>query len=100
MASFTIEHQTNLSKDEAYKKVQKYFKESESLKKLDSNLQYEFDEANFAGRVKGSKFQCEFKFTGDQPAKVNITVNLAFLLTPFKGTIQDKLKSKMDQLLG
>jgi hypothetical protein len=89
-----------MSKDEAFKKVQKYFAESEGIKKLDSNLECTFDEAHYTGSVKGSKFQCEFKFSGDDPTKVTIQVNLAFLLTPFKGKIQETLKTKMGQLLG
>jgi hypothetical protein len=100
MASFTVEHKTTMSKDEAFKKVQTYFKESEGIKKLDSNLECAFDDANYSGSVKGSKFQCEFKFSGSDPTTVTIQVNLAFLLTPFKGKIQETLKSKMGQLLG
>jgi hypothetical protein len=100
MASFTIEHETKLSQDETFKKVKKYFQESESLKKLDSNLEYTFDDAARSGQVKGSKFDCTLKVVGSEPAKVQITVNLSFLLTPFKGKIQETLQGKIRQVLG
>jgi len=100
MPSFTVEHDTKLSKTEAYQKVQDYLRNSESIKKLDSDLKYDFDDATHSGKVKGSKFDCQLKITGDSPTKVAITVNLPLLLTPFKGKIQETLQNKMSQLLG
>ncbi len=100
MASFTVEHETNLSKEDTFKKVKKFFEETDSLKKLDGSLEYKFDEAQCTGKVKGSKFDCDLKVTGSNPAKVQITVNLSFFLTPFKGKIQETLQSKISQVLG
>lgn len=100
MASFTVEHQTNSSKEETFKKLKKFFEESDSLKKLDSNLQYNFNEEECSGTVKGSKFDCAIKVVGSTPAKVQVTVNLSFFLTPFKSKIQETLQSKISQVLG
>ena len=100
MASFTVEHETKLSKEETFNKVKKFFQDSESLKKLDSGLQYSFDDEACTGTVKGSKFDCTLKILGSSPTKVQITVNLSFLLTPFKGKIQETLQGKISQVLG
>jgi hypothetical protein len=100
MASFTVEHEAKASKEDTFKKVKKFFEESESLKKLDDSLEYSFDESQYTGKVKGSKFDCSLKVTGSNPAKVHITVNLSFFLTPFKGKIQETLQSKISQVLG
>ena len=100
MASFTVEHETNLSQAETYKKVKRFFEENESLKKLDSNLECTFDDSAHTGRVKGSKFECNLKVLGSSPAKVEVTVSLSLFLTPFKGKIQETLQSKIRQVLG
>ena len=100
MASFTVEHETNLSQDETYKKVKKFFEENDSLKKLDSNLEYSFNDAAHTGRVKGSKFECNLKVLGSSPCKVDVTVSLSLFLTPFKVKIQETLQSKIRQVLG
>jgi hypothetical protein len=101
MATFTVEHQTQLSKQEAFKRVQNYLQNSEGLKKLDSNLEYVFDEANFKGHVKSSKFQCAMTITGEQAAaKVSLEVSLSLLLSPFKGTVRETLQKKFKQILG
>ena len=100
MASFTVEHETNASKEETFKKVRKFFEETDSLKKLDDKLEFAFSESDLSGTVKGSKFDCSLKVTGSTKAKVVITVNLSFFLTPFKGKIQETLQSKISQVLG
>lgn len=100
MASFTVEHETKLSKEETFKKVKKFLEENESLKQLDSKMDYSFNDADYTGKVKGSKFDCELKVTGSDKAKVHLTVNLSFFLTPFKSKIQETLQSKISQVLG
>jgi hypothetical protein len=100
MASFTIEHETKLSQNDSYAKVKKFFQESDMLKKLDGNLETTFDDNKCVGHVKGSKFDCELKVTEDKPSKVVVTVNLSFLLTPFKGKIQETLQQKIQSIFG
>jgi len=100
MPKFTVEHETKLSKAEAFKKVQEYLKHSDGLKKFDSDLVYSFDEQKFTGQVKGSKFECNVALNGDNPTKVSLEINIGFLLSPFKGKIQETLKGKMSQILG
>jgi hypothetical protein len=99
MASFTIEHQTQLSKEQAYKKIKSYFEGSEGLRKLDDSLKLTFDDPSHTGKIKGSKFEGDFKVTGQDAAKVSFTVSLSFFLTPFKGKIQETLESKIRQVL-
>jgi hypothetical protein len=99
MASFTVEHETDLSKEETYKKVKKFF-EGDTLRKLDDSLEFTFNDSSHTGKVKGSKFECHLKIIGESKAKVQITVSLSFFLTPFKGKIEETLKAKMTQVLG
>ncbi len=100
MPSFTVDHNTNLPKSEAFQKVKKYFEESHGLRKLDNDLKCQFNEASHSGNIKGSKFECDFVITGEQTAKVSLTINIGLLLSPFKGKIQETLKTKMTELLG
>lgn len=100
MPKFTVEHETQMSKEEAFKKVKEYLVQSESLKKLDSALQYSFNEAAYTGQIKGSKFECSVILTGDKPTKVSLEINIGLLLSPFKGKIQETLKGKISQILG
>lgn len=100
MPKFSVEHETKLSKPEAFKKLQEYLKHSEGLKKLDSSLTYTFDEKNFTGQLKGSKFECDVSLVGENPTKVKIDISIGLLLSPFKGKIAETLKGKMSQILG
>lgn len=100
MPSFSFEHNTPLSADEAFGKVRQYFQESEGIKKLDDNMQFKFDEKAKTGHVKGSKFEVSMKVTGANPATVSLQVSLSLLLTPFKGTIEKTIKEKMAKILG
>ena len=100
MPKFTVEHETKLSKADAFKKVQEYLSHSEGLKKLDGDLQCSFDDSKFTGQVKGSKFECQVAVQGENPTKVTLEISIGLLLSPFKGKIQETLKGKMNQILG
>jgi hypothetical protein len=100
MPSFTVEHNTKLSKNEVFEKVQSYFNNSQGLRKLDADLQCTFDEKNLSGHMKGSKFEVQLKISDGNPTKVALTVSIGLLLSPFKGKIQETLKTKMTELLG
>ena len=100
MPSFTVEHNTKLSPEDAYSKVSQYLQNSESLKKLDANLQCRFDEKSKTGHVKSSKFECNLKILGSDPTKVQLHVSISLFLAPFKGTIEKNLKDKMIKILG
>ena len=100
MPSFSVEHTTSLSADETFQKVQQYLEKSEGLRKLDGDLQCSFDPGQHTGTVKGSKFECDVKVTGNNPTTVVLNISVGFLLSPFKGKIQETLKSKLTQVLG
>ena len=100
MATFTVEHQTSLSKAETYKKVKKFFEDGDTLRKLDESIETTFNDHAHSGKVKGSKFECHLKVVGDEKATVQITVSLSFFLTPFKGKIESTLKEKIQKVLG
>jgi hypothetical protein len=99
MPKFTVEHQTNLSREEAYKKIQDYLQDSQDLRKWDSSLEAKFDATAMTGEVKGSKFECSVEVIGNSPTNVALHISLPFLLTPFKGKIEEMLKKTMTKLL-
>jgi hypothetical protein len=100
MATIKVEHKSQLSKKDTFDKVQHFFKENESIKKMDAHLQYDVDEANCHIKLKGTHFSGEVQVTGDNPSVVVISVNLGFLASAFKGKVQETLERKMGQLLG
>lgn len=100
MPTFTVDHTTQMPAQEAFQKVQDYLGKSEGLRKLDADLKCDFDDKNLKGKVKGSKFECDVAVKDAKPTQVVLTVSIGFLLSPFKGKIQETLKSKMTQILG
>ena len=100
MPKFTVEHETKLSPADAFAKVCDYLQHSEGIKKLDSDLKFDLDPKNHSGKVKGSKFDCHIKVTGQNPTRVALEIDISFLLSPFKGKIQETLKEKMHKVLG
>lgn len=100
MPKFTIEHETSLQPTETYQKVRDYLENSKGIRKLDADLTCTFDDSSRTGHVKGSKFECDVAVTGEDTSRVAITVNIGFLLTPFKGQIESTLKTKMSEILG
>ena len=100
MPSFTVSHETEMSPEETFSKVSDYFKNSEGLKKLDANLNSEFDPSNKSGKVKGSKFECDLKVLEGEKTKVVLQISIPMLLTPFRSTIESTLKDKMTKILG
>lgn len=89
-----------MNAEEAYNKVCDYLENSEGLKKLDSNLKYDFDKGSKTGKVKGSKFECSLKVEEDGKTKVVLNISIPLLLSPFKGSIESTLKEKMTKILG
>lgn len=99
MPSLKVEHETKLSRTEAFSKVKDYLEHSKGLRNLDGDLKCQFDESSCSGKVKGSKFDCDVQIT-ENPTKVVINVSFGLLFAPFKGKIQETLKKKMTDILG
>jgi hypothetical protein len=100
MPSVKVEHETSMSQGDAYKKVQSYLENSKGLRSLDGDFKVTFNDSDHSGTISGSKFTGDVRVTGDSPTKVTITVNFGLLFSPFKGKIQETLKTKMTEILG
>lgn len=100
MPNFKVEHQTTLPSAQTFEKVCDYLQNSEGIKKLDGNLKFDLNPGAKTGHVKGSKFECEISVTGENPAKVVLSITIPLLLSPFKSSIESTIKEKMTKILG
>ncbi len=85
--------------DEAFKKIQNFLETEKDLRKMAPDLQCTFVPEKMTGEAKGKQFKAHLKVEPQASgAKVSIVVDLPFLLTPLKGTIEGSLKKKLDRL--
>lgn len=101
MPKVNIDYNSPLQAQETYEKVKDFLANDESIKKIDSSIKADFDDANKSGEVKGSKFKAHMnvKEAGDQ-SKVSIVVDLPMLLGAFKGQVKSTIESKLNKVLG
>jgi hypothetical protein len=100
MAKFTVEHNTQKSPDETYKAIKDVLSKENLFQKYDANAKCTFDDGKKSALVTGSQFKADMKVSGSAgKGLVSITVDLPFLLMPFKGKIQDSLKRMLDKHL-
>lgn len=92
MPKFTVDHQSEKSPLDAFSIIKKILTEEAEVKKFDQNAQVAFDETAHNIHIKGSQFSANMNV---KPAKagsmVSVTVDIPFLLLPFKGKIQESL---------
>lgn len=70
------------------------------LRKLDSTYECSFNDGNCEGKVKGKQFSADIDVQPkDTGSIVSIQVDLAFLLSPFKGQVQSTLERKLEAAL-
>ncbi len=95
MATIEISRSHKLPKDEARKKAEELAKSMET--KLGLTWSWDGDRIRFqapSGAAKGTKG--DVHVTGET---VKVTVDLPFMLRVMKGTIENKIHEKLDQLL-
>ncbi len=100
MPKISIEKTTALSGKEAFEKIQKFLSDDPDLRKMDSSYKCQFNESNLTGSAKGGKFDAQLKIKEGGTTTVVLTVELPFLLTPFKGVVETTLDKKLTRLLG
>ncbi|MEK6774356.1 MAG: polyhydroxyalkanoic acid system family protein [Bdellovibrionota bacterium] len=99
MPKFTIDHKTSHAAPEAYKKMKEVLGSGE-MNKFDSKIQCEFNDSQHLCQVKGSQFKADLQVKAlEQGSQVSITVDLPFLLTPFKGKVQEGLVKMLNKHL-
>jgi len=98
MAKFTIDHKTSHAATDAYNKLKEAM--AKEIGKFDSKAQCDFNDSKMTCDVKSSKFKAEVHIKSEGPgAQVSITVDLPFLLTPFKGQVQEGLAKMLKRHL-
>lgn len=101
MPKFTIEHTTDKNSTETFAKVKEFLGRDNDIKKLDSKLQCSFDDQKKTANLKGSQFSAQVNVTeqAGEGSKVALNIEIPFLLSPFKGKIEEMLKKNLTKLL-
>lgn len=100
MAKFTIESKSSQSADVTFDKIKKFLENDQDLRKMDPKLKCDFDPKKLSGEAKGSQFKASIMITPNgKAADVTINVDLALMLTPFKGKVQEVLQKKLSKAL-
>lgn len=98
MPKILIERQTGLEATDAYTKIKSMLADDKDLRKFDAGYQCQFDDAALTGAAKGKQFSADLKVAGS-PTTVALTIDLPIMLTPFKGMVENLLKTKLEKIL-
>ena len=99
MPKIVIEKQTSLNAADAYQKIKSMLADDRDLKKFDAGYQCQFDDSGMTGTAKGKQFTANMKIEAHSPTKVELTIELPLVLTPFKGMVENMLRTKLDRIL-
>ncbi len=101
MPKINLQFDSKSSAAEVYNKVKGFLTTDEGIKKLDSKLTFSFSDPEMKGTAKGGGFSADLQVESkDVGCKVNLAVDLSFLLTPFKSKVEEVLQRKISKLLG
>ena len=99
MPKIHIEKQTTMTATDAYQKIKAMLTDDSDLRRLDASYQCQFDDGSFVGSAKGKQFSAALKVHEQSPTKVELSIDLPILLTPFKGMVENTLNKKLDKIL-
>ncbi len=100
MPKVTVDHKSNLSTQDAFEKIQKFFENDQDIRRLDPSIKCDFKAGDMKGKVNGSQFKADISVTGQgQGSTVTVVVDLPLLLTPFKGKVQETIEKKLNKYL-
>lgn len=101
MPKFTVEHQTATDTKDTFIKLKDFFTKTEEMKKFDPKVECSFNDNAQSCQLKGSQFKADVQVVAQgQGSKINITVDLPLLLSPFKGKVQEGLLKMLKKHLG
>lgn len=101
MPKFTVDHETSHASEAAYGKLKQFLSKPGELKKFDPKTECSFNDALQTCSIKGSQFKAEVSVQkSGEGSKVSISVDLPFLLSPFKGKVQESLTKMLAKQLG
>lgn len=99
MPKLNIEKTLSVDATEAFTKLKNFLESDGDLRKMDAGYQCSFDDSQKKGEAKGKQFKASLRVEpSGRGSKVAIDVDLPFLLTPLKGTIEASLRKKLDRL--
>ncbi len=100
MPKFKIEYPSIKDADEAYKTIKGFLSKGSEIAKLDAKAQCTFDDSKKSASISGSQFKAEMNVASTGPqSQILITVDLPFLLMPFKGKIEESLVKMLNKHL-
>ena len=100
MAKISVDHKSSISAPDAIQKIKTFFETDPGMKKLDSKIQCVFVEGALTGKVNGSQFKADVLAQSEGTgSKVTVIIDLPFILTPFKGKIEEDLRKKLSKHL-
>jgi len=100
MPKITVNHASSSAAPEAFEKIKKFFETDADIRKIDPNIKVTFTDEKMTGKATASQFSADFSVqTAGPGSKVAVTVELPFLLTPFKGKVQETLEKKLKKHL-
>jgi hypothetical protein len=98
---FSIDHSSAEAPNEVYQKVKSFFESAEDIRRIDPKISFQFEDAKLNGRATGSQFKADIQVSPEATgSKIVITVDLPFLLTPFKGKVQEIIQKKLAKHIG
>jgi hypothetical protein len=101
MPKFTIDHESKSNPAEAYSKIKDFLNNDQDIRKFDSKLQCSFNDGAMSCKMNGSQFKADMVVAANGAgSKVQVTVDLPLLLTPFKGKVTETLQRKLAKYLG
>ena len=101
MSKFTVDHKVQHSTDKTFETIQKVLSAGDDLKKFDPKIECQFNAANKTCLIKGSQFKADLKVvSAGEGSKIEVEVDLPFLLMPFKGKIAESLTKMFKKHLG
>lgn len=100
MPKFTIDHQTSKNTQETYTVIKDFLAKDADIRKFDSKIQCDFNDSAMSCKMNGGQFKAEVSVAAaGNGSKVSVTVDLPFMLTPFKGKVTETLQKKLAKYL-
>lgn len=97
MPKVNVEQSVKGSGEDVYKAVKKYLTERGTLEKLGGEIVWEDDSRT--GSIESDKFSGEIEVNEDgAESLVTISIDLPFLLAPFKGKVKEELSKHLSRL--
>lgn len=101
MPKISIDYPTSHGVTDTYSKLKDFFEKTDEIKKYDPKVECKFNDSAYSCDLKGSQFKGDFKVKeAGAGSQITINIDLPFLLTPLKGTIQDSLKKMLKKHVG